>query len=197
MGLRHVVVTSVTRDDLPDGGASQFAETVRRIRTALPEASVEVLIPDFQGRVVDLETVLESGPDILNHNVETVPGLYHRIRPEADFRRSLGVLAHAKAYDPCVISKSGLMVGLGESREDLRSVYEALAGVGCDALTVGQYLAPSLHSAPVVEYIRPDVFESYREEALAAGIRWVYAGPFIRSSYNAEALMQECRGVLS
>ena len=195
MGLRHVVITSVTRDDLNDGRSSQFAETVRQIRSQLPEATVEALIPDFLGHKKNLETVLCSRPDILNHNVETVPALYERIRPEANFQRSLDVLSHAKVHAPGMITKSGLMVGLGESREELLFVFHALAEIGCDALTIGQYLPPARTSAPVVEFIHPDEFEALRTEALAAGIPWVYAGPFIRSSYNAGALMEECRGV--
>jgi len=194
LGLKHVVITSVTRDDLEDGGASQFARTVEEIHRRLPKTSVEVLIPDFLGSQQSLKTVLDSGVDILNHNVETVPRLYGRVRPEADFRRSLNVLKIAKKICPDVLTKSGLMVGLGETFDEVVDVLERLHYIDCDAITIGQYLAPSHQSHPVVEYVPPDTFDAYRDAALKMGFRWVNAGPFVRSSFNAEEMMTKCRG---
>ena len=190
LDLKHVVITSVTRDDLEDGGAEQFARTVEQIHEYLPEASVEVLIPDLGGCAESLKVVLKCGPDILNHNVETVPRLYAEIRPEADFERSLDVLRMAKDFSSNVITKSGLMVGFGESRAEMSEVFSGLIDVGCDALTIGQYLSPTFQSAPVHEYVHPEIFDMYRETALTMGFRWVYAGPFVRSSFNAEELMK-------
>jgi len=187
--LRHVVITSVTRDDLEDGGAAQFARTIEAVRQRRPETTTEVLIPDFQGSATSLKTVLDSGVDILNHNVETVPRLYPDVRPMADFEQSLRVLAQAKQLSPRIITKSGIMLGLGEREEELEFLFRHLAAVRCDALTIGQYLAPNSSSFPTVEYIHPDDFERYRLMAEAAGIRWVYSGPYVRSSYNAETLM--------
>lgn len=193
LGLKHVVITSVTRDDLEDGGAEQFARTVEQIRRFLPSASVEALIPDFGGDGESLKIVLDSGLDILNHNVETVPRLYRKIRPEADFERSLELLNRAKCISPDVITKSGLMVGLGETSQEVIGVFRRLVEVGCDALTIGQYLSPNWHSYPVQEYIEPERFDEYREAAQNVGIRWVHAGPYVRSSYNAEALMKDIK----
>ncbi|HHS12809.1 MAG TPA: lipoyl synthase [bacterium] len=187
--LKHVVITSVTRDDLTDGGAGQFAATVRAVRDRCPETSVEVLIPDFLGRSELLEIVLQSGVDILNHNLETIPRLYPQIRPEADYRRSLQVLARSKKIRPGIISKSGLMLGLGENLNELVRVFGDLANAGCDVLTLGQYLAPSQTSVPVVEYIHPEAFQTAASRARALGIRWVHAGPFVRSSYNADEII--------
>lgn len=189
LALKHVVITSVTRDDLADGGAEQFAATVRAVRSRCPETSVEVLIPDFLGRSESLEIVLQSGVDILNHNLETIPRLYPQIRPEADYRRSLQVLVRSRKIRPGVISKSGLMLGLGESPDELDRVFGDLADAGCDVLTLGQYLAPSKTSVPVVEYIHPEAFRTAASRARAFGIRWVHAGPFVRSSYNADEIM--------
>ncbi|MCK5145232.1 lipoyl synthase [bacterium] len=187
--LKHIVITSVTRDDLEDGGAAQFARTIEAIRHRRPETTTEVLIPDFQGNKKSLQTVLNSGIDILNHNVETVPRLYPDVRPQADFEQSLCVLRNAKELKTGIITKSGLMVGLGETVEEMMAVFRHLTEVGCDALTIGQYLAPNHSSFPLVEYIHPDQFERYRQQAESAGIRYVYAGPYVRSSYNAEELM--------
>jgi len=191
--LNHVVITSVTRDDLDDGGANQFAQTVEQIHDLAPESTIEALIPDFGGIQDNLQIVMNSHLDILNHNVETVPKLYHTVRPEADFERSLTILRRAKAIDPEIITKSGLMVGLGETFQEIQTIFERLADVGCDALTIGQYLSPSKNSAPVVKYIVPDDYLKYQDAARKAGIPWVHAGPFVRSSYNAEALMQRIR----
>lgn len=181
LGLRHVVITSVTRDDLPDGGAGQFAETVRAIRTCLPEAVVEVLIPDFGGSVKSLEKVLEAKPDILNHNVETVPRLYPHVRPGADYRRSLGILALADRAG--FTTKSGLMVGLGETRGEVLEVMADLRRAGCEMLTVGQYLQPTPQQLPVAEYIHPLEFEWYSQVGKEMGFRTVVSGPLVRSSY--------------
>ena len=190
LDLRHVVITSVTRDDLEDGGAAQFAETVKYIHKFSPDSSVEVLIPDFMGNEISLQIVLDSGIDILNHNVETVPRLYKEIRPEADFERSLRVLEKAKILSPNVTTKSGVMVGLGETYQEMLDVFEELHNVGCDALTIGQYIAPNLHSYPVKEYVLPETFAEYKQEALNRGIPWVNSGPYVRSSFNAEELMK-------
>ncbi len=190
LGLKHVVITSVTRDDLEDGGAAQFAETIKQIHKFSPSSSVEALIPDFMGNGKSLQIVLDSGLDILNHNVETVPMLYSEIRPEADFERSLKVLERAKVLSPDVITKSGVMVGLGETYQEMLDVFGRLHDVGCDALTIGQYLAPNLHSCPVKEYVLPETFAEYNQAALSRGIRWVNSGPYVRSSFNAEELMK-------
>jgi lipoic acid synthetase len=192
LGLRHVVITSVTRDDLADGGAEHFARTIRAVRGRLPQAAVEVLTPDFQGRTEAIDTVLAARPDIFNHNVETVPRLYPTVRPEADYRRSLDVLAHAKQASGVpsgrlrLFTKSGLMVGLGETAEEVRACMRDLRAAGCDILTVGQYLAPSSSHAPVVRFVEPVEFASWEAEARALGFAAVAAGPFVRSSYQAE-----------
>ncbi len=183
--LRHVVVTSVTRDDLPDGGAGHFAATVRAIRSRLPEAGVEVLIPDFRGSLAALETVLNAGPDVVNHNVETVPRLYPLIRPQADYRRSLGVLAWIKARAPQTATKSGLMLGLGERTTEVLQLLSDLREARCDELTLGQYLQPTGHQHPVVRYVPPEEFTAYREKAETLGFQKVVAGPLVRSSYQA------------
>jgi lipoic acid synthetase len=183
LGLGYAVVTSVTRDDLPDGGASVFAETVREIRKRSPSCRVEVLIPDFQGDERALGAVLSARPDVLNHNVETVPSLYERVRPQADYRRSVGLLGRAKAEG--AVTKSGMMLGLGECEEDVLSVMNDLLGVGCDVLTLGQYLQPRRDLLPVARYYRPEEFESLRNRALRLGFRHVEAGPLVRSSYHA------------
>ncbi len=191
LGLKHVVVTSVTRDDLPDGGAKHFAQTVKAIKELLPESTIEVLIPDFLGLKESLEIVLESGVQVLNHNVETVPEFYLEIKPEADFQRSLKLLKRVKEIDPDVIVKSGIMVGLGETEVQLNNVFNELNSVDCDALTIGQYLRPSISAYPVREYVKPEKFNIYKRNAEKAGIKWVFSGPLVRSSYNAESLMKK------
>lgn len=185
LGLRHAVVTSVTRDDLPDGGAAQFAATIRAIRHLQPEAAVEVLVPDFGGREDSLRAVLQEAPDVFNHNVETVPRLYPRVRPEADYRRSLAVLAAARAMAPGALTKSGLMLGLGERKDEVVEVMADLRRAGCDLLTLGQYLRPSPAHLPVEEYVHPRRFAAYRRVALDMGFRAVFAGPLVRSSFHA------------
>lgn len=188
LGLRHVVITSVTRDDLPDGGAGQFAATVRAVRQQLPAASVEVLIPDFQGSETALQAVLESGPDIVNHNTETVPRLYPLVRPQAAYRRSLQLIDRVRRAGPGIVTKSGLMLGLGESREEVVAVMRDLYGSGCRMLTLGQYLRPSEEHLPVAEYIHPAVFQQLAETARHIGFSQVSAGPMVRSSYHAGAV---------
>ncbi len=187
LGLAYAVITSVTRDDLPDGGAQQFAATIRAVRAASPGTRVEALIPDFQGDAAGLETVLAAAPDVLTHNLETTESLYPRIRraPE-NYRRSLGVLAAAKARG--ARTKSGLMIGLGESTEDILRTFDDLRGAGCDLLTVGQYLRPSASHPAVEKYYTPEEFEALRTRALGLGFLEVASGPLVRSSFEAERL---------
>jgi lipoyl synthase len=182
--LRHAVVTSVNRDDLADGGAAIFAETIQRIRRENPGCSVEVLIPDFQGRQADVESVMKAKPDILNHNIETVPRLFPSIRPQGKYRRSLEVLQWAKAMRGR--TKSGLMTGLGESGDEIRQVLRDLREVDCEIVTIGQYLRPTLQHAPVSRYYTPEEFERFKNEGLALGFQHVESGPLVRSSYHAE-----------
>lgn len=188
MGLRYVVITSVTRDDLPDGGAGHFAETVNSVRRHLPNTKIEVLTPDFQGRLNDLETVLNARPDVFNHNVETVPRLYPVVRPFADYQRSLSLLENAGKFAPEIYTKSGLMLGLGERLEEVIDVLRNLRHAGCDLITIGQYLRPSRFNLPVVEYIKPEAFETLRLTAISMGFKHVASGPLVRSSMNAEEM---------
>jgi lipoic acid synthetase len=186
LGLQYVVVTSVTRDDLPDGGAFQFAQTILALRGRIPAARVEVLIPDFQGDIDALQTVLKAGPDVLNHNIETVPRLYPEVRPQAVYERSLELLGRTTRLAPQLAAKSGLMLGLGERAEEIRQTLRDLRGAGCRMLTLGQYLQPTQANLPVARYIEPEEFERWRTEALAMGFDEVASGPFVRSSYHAE-----------
>jgi len=186
MRLRHVVVTSVTRDDLPDGGARQFAATIRALRAQLPDAAVEVLTPDFRGNRESIRLVIEAKPDYFNHNVETVPRLYDFVRPGSRFERSLAVLREAKRLDPQIVTKSGFMLGLGERRDEVIDVMRRLLQSGCEILTIGQYLQPKREKLDVVEYIPPTVFEEYREIGEQLGFGAVFSGPFVRSSYMAD-----------
>ncbi|HOE10854.1 MAG TPA: lipoyl synthase [bacterium] len=190
LGLNYAVITSVTRDDLPDGGASVFAETMRAIRTVRPDCRIELLIPDFAGSMEALDIVLNAGPDVLNHNVETVPRLYPLIRPSADWNRSLEILRHAARKG--FLTKSGLMVGLGESRRELTAALTQIAAAGVHILTIGQYLAPTSGHHPVERYVAPEEFEDIRAEAQSLGFRFVVAGPLVRSSYRAEEAWQAC-----
>ncbi|MEW5912170.1 MAG: lipoyl synthase [Thermodesulfobacteriota bacterium] len=185
MGLRLVVVTSVTRDDLPDGGATHLAAVIREVRRGCPGVAVELLAPDFQGSAAALATVLAAGPQVLAHNLETVPRLYPAVRPQADYGRSLALLRRA-ARSGGVLVKSGLMLGLGESRAEVEQVLGDLRRAGCQMLTLGQYLAPSAAHHPVVEYIHPQVFAEHRQRALDMGFSAVAAAPLVRSSYLAE-----------
>ncbi|MGB5874799.1 MAG: lipoyl synthase [Bacteroidota bacterium] len=184
MGIRHAVITSVNRDELPDGGAEIFAETVLQVRRAVEGITIEVLIPDFQGLWWALEIVVGSSPDILNHNVETVPRLYSSVRPQAKYTRSLELLERAKRSG--MTTKSGLMLGLGETAEEVRRVMGALREVNCDILTLGQYLQPTKKHLPVERYVHPGEFQTLKEEGLKLGFRFVESGPLVRSSYHAE-----------
>jgi lipoic acid synthetase len=186
MGLTFVVLTSVDRDDLPDGGAAQFAAAVAAVKGLDPPPGVEVLTPDFRGRFDSLRVVVEARPDVFNHNVETVPRLYSRVRRGAQLDRSLGLLAAAKILDPALTTKSGLMVGLGEREEEVLLLLSALREAQVDIVTIGQYLRPSRENLPVEEYVPPARFERYREAGERLGFRHVFAGPFVRSSYRAE-----------
>ena len=191
MGLKHVVVTSVNRDDLLDGGAGQFAATIRALRRALPDAAVEVLTPDFRGNANAIRTVVEAKPDYYNHNVETVPRLYDFVRPGSRFKRSLAVLREAKRLDPEIVTKSGFMLGLGERRDEVVEVMERLLENGCEILTIGQYLQPKREKLDVVEYVHPSVFDEYRQIGERLGFRAVFSGPFVRSSYMADVVASQ------
>lgn len=186
LNLRHVVITSVTRDDLPDGGAGHFAGVIGEIRRLDANVAVEVLIPDFRGDKNALAIVVEARPKIINHNVETVPRLYPEVRPMAVYKRSLELLANVKEMDGGMLTKSGIMVGLGEKEDEVIKLFKDLREVGCDLLTVGQYLAPSKSHHPVVEYVHPDIFEKYKEKALKMGFMHVASAPLVRSSYLAD-----------
>jgi lipoic acid synthetase len=190
-----VVVTSVTRDDLADGGGSHFADTIQAIRLLSSEILVEVLVPDFQGSRQALATVVEAQPALLNHNVETVDRLYTVVRPQAGYRRSLNLLAEAKRINQKVVTKSGFMVGLGERPEEVRQLLMDLRQVDCDLVTIGQYLRPSKEHYPVVEYVHPDLFQTYEAEAQALGFKGVAAAPYVRSSYQADKLYRQARAM--
>jgi lipoyl synthase len=197
MGLAFVVVTAVARDDLADGGASHFAASIRALRRLDPAPGVEVLVPDFKGRFESVRIVAEERPDVFNHNVETVRRLYSRVRRGANLDRSLGVLAAAKELVPDLTTKSGFMLGLGETRDEVVELLGALKAAAVDVVTIGQYLQPSRQHLPIEEYVSPAVFEEYREAGEALGFRHVFSGPFVRSSYRAEealGLAQNARG---
>ncbi|HAS88508.1 MAG TPA: lipoyl synthase [Desulfovibrio sp.] len=181
--LKHLVITSVTRDDLADGGAGAFASTISAVRKALPESTIEVLIPDFQGDEASLISVIEAGPDIINHNVETPPMHYSDIRPQADYEQSLELIKRVKSAG--AIAKSGVMVGLGENDEEVQGVIDDLAIIGCDIVTIGQYMRPSLKHPEVLRYVHPDVFEEYARYGKGKGVKHMYSAPLVRSSYNA------------
>jgi len=186
MKLRHAVLTSVNRDDIADGGASHWVETIRAIRTVNPGVSIECLIPDFQGDEKALDSVMQERPEVLNHNIETVPSRYSSVRPQASYERSLAVIERAKRQFR-LATKSGMMVGMGESAEEVEASLRDLRRHGCDMVTIGQYLQPTAAHLPVSRYVTPEEFERYREIALDAGFRHVQSGPFVRSSYHAEA----------
>lgn len=191
MGLRHVVITSVTRDDLPDGGAFQFVKVIERLKYYMPNASIEVLVPDFNGNMDSVRAVLDSGPQVFNHNIETVPSLYPVVRPRASYERSLNILKRAKELRPSVLTKSGLMLGLGETIKEVIKVLRDLRAVACDMVTIGQYLRPTKGHLPVVEYILPDKFRLLEDIAKELGFRYVASGPLVRSSLNAEDIYKE------
>src|SRR5581483_5637530 len=190
LGLRHVVITSVTRDDLVDGGADHFYRCILAVR-ARTGAAVEVLTPDFLGNTAAIERVLEARPEVYNHNMETVPRLYAKVRGRADYQRSLDLLAHVKRQAPAVVTKSGLMLGLGETTEELLEVLADLRGVGCDTLTLGQYLAPTLKHVPVKRYVPPAEFDKLAILARSLGFKHVASGPFVRSSYHADEMVHD------
>ena len=186
LGLKHAVITSVTRDDLEDQGANQFAKVVEEIRKSTPEVTIELLIPDMQGNKELIDIILNSEPNILNHNVETVPELYDKVRPMAVFERSIELLGYVKKTKPNIKTKSGMMLGLGETKEQVINVFKRLREVNCDILTLGQYLQPSKAHIPVVEYISPEQFDEYKKIALSMGFKKVASAPLVRSSYYAE-----------
>ncbi len=189
LGLHYIVVTSVTRDDLPDGGSEHFAKVIRAIHKTSPDADVEVLIPDFKGDTAALQTVINAGPVIINHNIETVPRLYPEVRPQAVYNRSLELLRKVKTLSS-LYSKSGLMVGIGETYDEVIASLHDLREVNCDFLTIGQYLAPSKAHHPVIEYIHPDIFAKYKEAALEMGFKGVASAPLVRSSYKAHEMLK-------
>ena len=193
LGLKHVVITSVTRDDLPDGGAGHFAAVIRAVRETLKDTAttIEVLIPDFRGSLPALRTVLDAAPEIVNHNVETPPDHYRRIRPQADYAQSLELLRRVRQAGG--IAKSGLMVGLGETDEEVRDVLRDLAEAGCRIATVGQYMRPSRNHPPVQRYVHPDVFARYAAWGREAGLEFVFSAPLVRSSYNAGHVFEQLR----
>ena len=193
MKLRYVVITSVNRDDLEDGGSRHFAETVREVRCALPEARVEVLTPDFCGDLDAVARVLDAGPHVFNHNMEPAPRLYSRVRPQADYRQSLDVLAFARRHSESVLTKSGFMVGLGETSVEVRTLLGDLHAAGTDVATIGQYLQPTRHNLPVAEFVEPRQFEEYRDYGLALGFKAVFSGPLVRSSYMADLVSEEAQ----
>jgi len=193
LGLRYVVLTSVARDDLSDGGAGQFAATLRAIRARLPEAGVEVLTPDFEGRTESLQSVLGAAPDVFNHNIETVPRLFRAVRPQGDYERSLSLLERAKRMRQGQVTKSGLMIGLGEADDEIESVLADLRSVSVDIVTLGQYLRPTREHVPVARYLTPEGFEKLGRLARDMGFPTVYSGVFVRSSFNAHEVFERPR----
>lgn len=191
MRLKYVVITSVNRDDLRDGGSHHFAETVRQVRLVLPKTRIEVLTPDFCGDLDAVARVLDAGPDVFNHNMETVSRLYRRVRPQANYRQSLNLLRFARNYRRDAMTKSGLMVGLGESAEEVCELLRDIREADVDVATIGQYLQPTRRNLPVAEYVSPQQFESYREYGLSIGFKMVFSGPFVRSSYMADLVNEE------
>jgi lipoic acid synthetase len=194
MNLRYVVITSVNRDDLADGGSRHFAETVVQVRRALPDARVEVLTPDFCGDLDAVARVLDAGPHVFNHNMETVARLYRRVRPQADYRQSLAVLEFAHRRAPETLTKSGLMVGLGETEEEVRRLLADLRAAGTEVATIGQYLQPTRRNLPVEAYIEPRQFDAWRDYGLSLGFRMVFSGPLVRSSYMADEVREQAVG---
>lgn len=191
LGLKHAVITQVTRDDLKDGGAAHMADTVRAIRAMNPEVTIEVLISDLQGSEEDLKTVLDAKPDVMNHNVEMVQDLYEQIRPQATYRRSLDVLKNSKRIAPDILTKTGFMVGLGETDEQIDTLMDDIRETGCDILTISQYLQPSPEHTKLMRYVTPEGFAAYKEKALAKGFLYVASAPLVRSSYRAAEALTE------
>lgn len=190
LNLKHIVVTSVTRDDLPDGGAEYFARTIIEIKKILPGSTIEVLVPDFEGSWEALQIVIDAQPEVINHNIETVARLYNLVRPKAVYKRSLELLRQVKIRDKNIISKSGIMVGLGEEKEEVIKAMKDLREVNCDILTIGQYLKPSPHHLKVNEYIHPDKFEEYQNIGMSLGFKYVASDPLVRSSYYAGEILK-------
>ena len=188
LGLKHVVITSVTRDDLPDGGSGHFAKVINAIKNRTPNVITEVLIPDFKGDIDALKTVVDAHPHVINHNVETVPRLYNTVRPMAVYKRSLALLKRVKEMDDSIITKSGIMLGLAEREDEVISLFGDLLDNNCTAITIGQYLAPSKLHHPVMEYITPEQFNKYKEIALSMGFEFVASSPLVRSSYHADMI---------
>jgi len=191
LGLKHVVITSVTRDDLSDGGAGHFANVIEEIKKLDHKVVVEVLIPDFEGKLDALKKVICAKPEIINHNIETVPRLYGTVRPMAVYKRSLELIRNVKSIDESIYTKSGIMLGLGEKEDEVVEVFKDLRDYGCDLLTIGQYLAPSKNHHPVIEYVHPDMFEKYKRIALEMGFKFVASAPLVRSSYMADKAMEK------
>jgi lipoic acid synthetase len=191
MKLRYVVITSVNRDDLQDGGSTHFAETVREVKAALPDARVEVLTPDFDGNMDAVARVLDAEPHVFNHNMETVPRLYRKVRPQADYQQSLDVLQFARRHQPDMLTKSGFMVGLGETQEEIEQLLRDLRAHDVDVATIGQYLQPTRRNLQVAAYATPEQFEHYRAFGLSLGFRMVFSGPLVRSSYMADLVSEQ------
>lgn len=191
MDLRYVVLTSVNRDELPDGGSHHWAETVREVRKALPSAKIEVLTPDFCGDTDAVARVLDAGPDVYNHNMETVSRLYRRVRPQADYQQSLDVLGFARQYRPDVLTKSGLMVGLGETVEEVEELLRDVRKSDVHVATIGQYLQPTRRNLAVAEYVTPEKFAAYQAYGMSVGFQMVFSGPFVRSSYMADLVAEQ------
>lgn len=197
MKLRYVVITSVNRDDLPDGGSRHFAETVREVRRALPDARVEVLTPDFCGDMDAVARVLDAAPHVFNHNMETVERLYRRVRPQANYRQSLDVLRFAKRYRPEALTKSGLMVGLGEEPHEVEQLLRDVVAADVDVATIGQYLQPTRRNLPVMKFVTPAQFDAYGDYGLSVGFKMVFSGPLVRSSYMADHVNDEATRVVA
>ncbi len=195
--LSHVVITSVTRDDLYDGGAKHFALTIKAVRAKLPNASIEVLTPDFNGRENGIDTIIDAMPNVFNHNMETVPRLYSKVRPSAKYRRSLALLELVKRKSAKILTKSGLMLGFGETVSEVEQVMRDLAQANVEILTLGQYLRPTLKNIEVEEYVRPEVFDKLREKGLNFGFKHVFSGPFVRSSYHAKEVFNTADALLA
>lgn len=193
LGLKHVVITSVTRDDLEDGGAGHFAKTIKAVRELTPNTTIEVLIPDFKGVESDLDIVIDANPDVINHNVETVKSLYSQVRPEADYDRSMHVLKYVKDNAPHIYTKTGIMVGLGETDEQVYEVMEDSLKAGCDIFTIGQYLSPSKLHIEMKEYVKPEKFAEYKRVGEEKGFKYIASSPLVRSSYNAEEVLKQGR----
>jgi len=191
LNLKHIVITSVTRDDLPDGGAKHFAQTIREVKKILPKSTIEVLIPDFKGLWEVLQIVIDAHPEVINHNIETVDRLYKLVRPKAVYKCSLELLRQIKIRDKNIISKSGIMVGLGEEKDEVIKAMKDLREVDCDILTIGQYLKPSPHHLKVSNYIHPDEFEAYRNIGMSLGFKYVASAPLVRSSYHADEILNK------